>query len=309
VSCRHAGVENMKASEALGGDIRTRRNLLFVGFSLSLLWIIAWWMTPNHFEIIASHGHFFGLGLVGAIVANSTGSGGGVVFIPSFTSLGVTPMEALGTSIAIQCFGMTAGSISWVRAFRAEHQSVNSHLNQLKRILVLVVPWSIMGMLIGQFLLPMDPGIITPLFRTFSVVFGGILLYMTLFRQNKPHTHQNIRPDDRLLIMATGLFGGLITSWISVGVGELLALTMIFRGYPTMVAVASAVCVSSLTVLSGIWHHLLVTNSVVWEVFLFAVPAAVFGGSVARLLAKHLGAARLKIFFATWILVTGLMFG
>lgn len=299
----------MKSLVAIRADIHTKRNALITFFSLSLLWVVAWWETPNHFSIIASHGHFFGLGLVGAIVANSTGSGGGVVFIPSFTKLGITPEQALGTSIAIQCFGMTAGSVSWIRAFRAERRTVHSHLRQLLLILALVTPWSIAGMLLGQLVLTMEPSTIAPLFRIFSVLLGAILLYTTLFRKGRQHTHQHVRSKDRLLLMATGIGGGLVTAWISVGVGELLAMMLIFRGYSTMVAVGSAVCISSLTVISGIWYHLFMTDNLVWDVFLFAAPAAVIGGSVARLLAKHLGAARLKIFFATWILVTGLMFG
>lgn len=299
----------MKSLVAIRADIHTKRNALITFFSLSLLWVVAWWETPNHFSIIASHGHFFGLGLVGAIVANSTGSGGGVVFIPSFTKLGITPEQALGTSIAIQCFGMTAGSVSWIRAFRAERWTVHSHLRQLLLILALVTPWSIAGMLLGQLVLTMEPSTIAPLFRIFSVLLGAILLYTTLFRKGRKHTHQHVRSKDRLLLMATGIGGGLVTAWISVGVGELLALMLIFRGYSTMVAVGSAVCISSLTVISGIWYHLFMTDNLVWDVFLFAAPAAVIGGSVARLLAKYLGAARLKVFFATWILVTGLMFG
>jgi len=56
-------------------------------------------MMLNHFEIVGSHGRFFGLGMIGAIIANSTGSGGGVMFIPSFTSLGITPKQILVTDL------------------------------------------------------------------------------------------------------------------------------------------------------------------------------------------------------------------
>ena len=66
--------------------------------------------------VLKNYYHFLILGLIGAIVANSTGAGGGIVFIPAFTALGVSGLSALGTSLAIQCFGMTAGALSWLYA-------------------------------------------------------------------------------------------------------------------------------------------------------------------------------------------------
>jgi uncharacterized membrane protein YfcA len=63
---------------------------------------------------------------------------------------------------------------------------------------------------------------------------------------------------------------------------------------------------SAVAVLSAATYHLFVVPGVVWQVLLFAAPAALCGGYAARLLAVRMGAGRLKIFFATWILVTGL---
>jgi uncharacterized membrane protein YfcA len=72
-----------------------------------------------------------------------------------------------------------------------------------------------------------------------------------------------------------------------------------------MITVCIAVCISSLSVLSGLPYHLFITESISWGVLLFAAPAAVVGGTLARYLAERLGPIRLKIFFATWILATG----
>ncbi len=58
------------------------------------------------------------LGLLGAIFANATGAGGGVVFIPAFQQLGVSEAQSVATSFAIQCFGMTMGSIVWLKHAR-----------------------------------------------------------------------------------------------------------------------------------------------------------------------------------------------
>jgi len=53
------------------------------------------------------------LGVVGAVFANLSGAGGGVVFIPVFSELGLTESQSVATSFAIQSFGMTAGAITW----------------------------------------------------------------------------------------------------------------------------------------------------------------------------------------------------
>ena len=79
------------------------------------VWIILFSLSANKLNLVSDYGYFILLGVVGAIVANSTGAGGGIIFIPFFTALGLGVNESLGTSIVIQCFGMTAGAISWLR--------------------------------------------------------------------------------------------------------------------------------------------------------------------------------------------------
>ena len=131
---------------------------------------------------------------------------------------------------------------------------------------------------------------------------------MIVTLNNNPHRHTryHLRRADIPTVAGVCFAGGIITSWISVGAGEWIALLLFFLGYPTMISVCIAVCISSLSVLSGLSYHLLVADNIAWGVLLFAAPAALVGGSVARYLAERLGPIRLKIFFATWILATGL---
>ncbi|WP_158009929.1 hypothetical protein [Thalassotalea crassostreae] len=72
-------------------DIKTLRRLpiLLVVFTLLLIFSIAIFMQPNPIELISDYVGFFFLGIAGAIAANSTGAGGGVVFVPSFDALGM----------------------------------------------------------------------------------------------------------------------------------------------------------------------------------------------------------------------------
>ncbi len=164
---------------------------------------------------------------------------------------------------------------------------------------------AIAGMLLQQYFIAKPPLSITTIFSYFSITFGCILLFVTLKPNRHRHTRHHVRYIDILMIIFTCLAGGIVTSWISVGAGELIALLLFLLGYPTMVSVCIAVCISSMVVLSGIPYHLFIAKSISLEILLFAAPAALIGGVVARVLAEQLGPIRLKVFFAVWIIVTG----
>lgn len=276
---------------------------------VSAFWLIIFLKSTNPFQLLLDYWHFFFLGITGAIAANSTGAGGGIVFIPAFTSLGVTEVTALGTSLAIQCFGMTAGSISWLYSIHKKQHGGKQVIRLTHRLLLLSGFSAVAGMLFGQYIVIKPPLSITTLFRYFSITFGCILLYVTLKPAPHRHTRYHVRHIDIPFIIVTCFTGGIVTSWISVGAGEWIALLLFFLGYPTMVSVCIAVCISSMVVLSGIPYHLFIAKSISYEILLFAAPAAILGGVLARFLAERLGPVRLKVFFAAWILATGFAMG
>ena len=262
--------------------------------------------VENPIQLISEYGQFFFLGLAGAIVANSTGAGGGIVFIPAFTSMGVVGMSALGTSLAIQCFGMTAGSVSWLYSMYSQRLDGKGSLQLIYRLLLLAGISSVLGMLSAQYFFSSPVWPIEEIFKYFSIVFGLVLLVAVLRRNKNRQTHNRLRRRDMPMIAIVCFLGGVITSWISIGVGEWLAILLFFLGYPTMAVVCVAVCISSIVVLAGIPYHIWIVDSISWQILLFAAPAAIIGGSVARLLSERLGPVRLKIFFSIWVLVTGL---
>jgi len=282
-----------------------RSRLSYFYLSIFSLWAVAWLFVPYPLEVLRSYWHFFFLGIGGAVAANATGAGGGIAFIPAFTALEIHEQTALGTSIAIQCFGMTVGSISWLLAMKSakhQHEKVTTLIYQL---IFYSGFSSVLGMLAGQYLLPAPDFPVASIFRIFSILFGLALLYISLRKHPSQHTRYILRPVDVFLVTLVGFAGGAVTSWISIGAGEWIALLLIFLGYPTMVSVCVAVCITALTVLAGIPFHLLVTQTISWEILLFAAPAAMLGASFAHALAHRLGPMRLKIFFSVWVLATG----
>ena len=270
-----------------------------------LIWIIFLLVIPNSLGLIKQYWYFFFIGIGGAVVANSTGAGGGIIFVPFFSTLGITATETLATSILIQAFGMTAGAIGWLISIKDSKHFSHDSFELQKKLLVIAGPAAIIGVFCAQYIIISPPFQMLDIFRVFSVVFGGTLLFITLLKKTQAHTRHHLKTIDQYLLIAASFVGGLVTAWISIGIGEIIAILLIMRHFPIMIAVSTGVCLSSLSVLTAAPFHIMSSNPI-WEIVLFAAPAAIIAGFFARFLSFRLGPVRLKIFFATWILATGL---
>ena len=269
------------------------------------LWSLMFYVAPLPFFDVFEYSGFLFLGILGAIFANSTGSGGGVVFIPMFNQLGFTDLQSIATSFAIQCFGMTAGAIVWFRYYK-EEKSKDSSWQGFKRIITVCSACSVVGLWSVYSVQLPAPASLNFSFSWFSLILGmGIVVSVYCIKANA------ISPQplliDWLLLAIISVFGGAITAWLSVGVGELIAIYLILRRFDITMAVSVAVIVSAITVWAGIWQHVLVDFQVYWQVVLFAGPGAVIGGILAKSLVTYLSAKRLKLFFAFWLLIIGVM--
>ena len=256
---------------------------------------------------------FSGVGLAGALVANSTGVGGGVVFVPAFSmlretgTLDISPMQTIGVSFAIQCFGMTVGSLTWLnRFYRPDIHPVEvSHRPMLWRIIVLVLPPALIALFLAQYALRLDAHLAFLLFKLFSILLGGALLIQLIISRNKGQEREELVRGEAYILAGVGLAGGLATALFSVGVGELLALYLFLRRYPVDICVSTAVVCSAVSVWAGVIHHV-EAGHIVWQILIFAAPAVALGGFLARRLAHALGAFRLKFATAIWILTSSL---
>jgi len=270
-----------------------------------LIWLLMLLLSPITLNGVSEYGLFGFIGVLGAIFANSTGAGGGVVFIPLFNQLNFTEQQSLATSFAIQCFGMTAGGLTWW--FHYKNEKTQLRLWQgFKRIISIVTIASILGLwwVYGNKLT--SPTSLHHSFSWFSLVLGLFIIGTIFFV--KPHRERSqLYLFDWLALIVIGLFGGALTAWLSVGVGELLAIYLILRRFDISMAVAAAVIVSAFTVWAAIWQHTIIQFDVYWQVVLFAGPGAVLGGMFAKTLVTHLSATKLKLFFAFWLLIIGLV--
>ena len=274
----------------------------FCGFAI----VISQW-PGGAGSLIEQYGLFFFLGLVGALVANSTGAGGGVIFIPFFSALSISAEEAIATSIAIQCFGMTAGSVSWLKYLQLKTRLQEVEHAPIFKLLVISGFPTVIGILCAQYLIPTPSLPIESIFGGFSIVFGILLLLFTAMKgRGFQGTIRSTSRTESIWIVGTCFFGGILTTWISVGVGEGIALLLFFLGFPAYIAVAIGVYTSSMAVLTAVNFHIQHDN-IITEVVLFAGLAAFVGGYIARYITNKVGGYNLKLFFALWITASGFL--
>ncbi len=274
-------------------------NLKFI-IPFILFWLILFFTTYQLFNDLLSYWLFSLLGVIGAIFANSTGAGGGVIFIPMFAQLNFTEQQSIATSFAIQCFGMTAGAVTWSHHYYSQKRDLR--LWQGYKRIISVTSVSAIISLIGVFAFHISsPTSLHISFSWFSLLLG-LFIILTVYLL-KPHRERSqIYLFDYIALIFIGFFGGALTAWLSVGVGELLVIYLILRRFDINMAVSSAVVVSAISVWGAIG---LVHQDVYWQVLIFAGPSAVLGGIFAKTLVTHMSATRLKLFFGLWLLMTG----
>jgi uncharacterized membrane protein YfcA len=256
---------------------------------------------------------FFFLALIGAIVANATGAGGGIVFVPAFNILGIDHSSIIATSFAIQCFGMTAGSIAWYRHSRRQNIKLEPAWHEYGNLVKVFAIPTILGVVFGQTVFqPSDNQQIVLVFKIFSAIFGIAILITTY--QFRKTMLAGLRVEDllsmknhpmmRILFYLTGFVGGTITAWLSIGVGELVAILLILLRYPVALSVGVAVSISAVAVWVGVQKYIWFSGGINLNILIFAGPAALVGGTLARRLAACLSPVQLKTVIAVWVLIS-----
>ena len=253
------------------------------------------------------------MGLLGAIFANATGAGGGVVFVPFFNQLEFSVATSVATSFAIQCCGMTAGALTWLafyKQLKASNQPESVYWQPLSKILLLTVPSSFLGLWMVQinpqfFAHFSDPASLHTGFGLFSIGLADTIFATVFLLSNQSFTTQ-LSLLDYIALPFIALVGGGITAWLSIGVGELVAVYLIICRFNVTFAIAAAVILSALTVWAGIVFHILITQAVYWPVVLFAGAGAIVGGILAKQLVLYFSVKNLKLFFAGWIFILGI---
>ena len=274
-------------------------------------------IAPFNYGAITSIWYFPAIGMLAAIIANTSGTGGGVVFVPVFNILresGVyplSPLQVTAASFLIQCFGMSVRALSWTPRMKTQQdagsdsQSVSVNARDYWTVICVVLIISLPAMLITQHVHQFESNDILIGFKSFSLLLGSLLILSAwTVNRNVPEQTALQRLDIIVLMLFAG-FGGFLMALFSVGVGEFVALYLFIRHYPILLSTGTACVISAISALFGaIWH--IDNDTVPWEVVALAVPGAILGALLARPLALWLGSLRLKTMDGLWILASSL---
>ena len=254
-----------------------------------------------------------GVGMLAAVIANTSGTGGGVVFVPVFNALrehGVMtldPLRVTAASMAIQSFGMTVGGLRWTERLLDQPAASAAEARVRPRdyamVIGAVLALSLPAMWAMQRLTMVDGHLILLGYKIFSIFLGLALIITTwTINHNRPERGR-LEKVDIAILMLIAIPGGALTALFSVGIGELVALYLFIRHYPVLLCTGTACVISSVSALVGsIWH--IQAGTMPWEIVLLAAPGAVFGAFLARPIALWLGARRLKTLDGTWIVLS-----
>jgi len=290
---------------------------LIGGMVLLALYAAIWLQVPLDIELLRALWFLPPVGTLGAIIANTSGTGGGVVFVPVFNALrehgimALDPLHVLAASMGIQSFGMTMGALRW--SDRLLHQPPLAPGSQTAAVrprdfalvVAAVLVLSLPAMLATQRLAPFDAQAVLTGYKSFSILLGLALIATTWTVNRERPERASLAPVDLVVLLLLAVPGGAITALFSVGIGELVALYLFIRHYPVLLCTGAACVISAVSVIAGsVWH--INAGTMPWEVVVLAAPGAVLGAFFARPIALWLGARRLKTLDGSWIVLSAI---
>lgn len=245
----------------------------------------AWLKLVLPVMLLVLGGYFFGAKILltlvaffAASVANATAIGGGFLFMPLFIFVyQLAPPLALKLSIATQAFGMTSGALSWGRNYIDKHAFILASIA------------SIVGVWFATYLWIVPSSLIKPLFAIISLgVFFALIVEMRL-KGSSVHTAAKFSVNRVSVFFVLSAFaGGLVTAWTAIGVGEVVALYLLFFYRLRLdIAIGTGVAVLAVSSIAGFIFHTDL-GGIPWDLLLFTVPGVILGGRYGVKVAKYL---------------------
>jgi uncharacterized membrane protein YfcA len=226
-------------------------------------------------DLITQRWPVFLTAIVAAGVANATAVGGGFIFMPLFSfGYGFSSLESLKLALATQAFGMTSGALAW------------STKRIVFRILSFSLLFSIVGMILGSFYITPDQSHINIAFGAASLGLAIILVIEVYYSKKTSRKSEIQTPTttDLFVFSFICLLGGMITAWVSIGIGEVVALWMLLRwNYPLSLCISTGVAALAGCSIAGLLIHSEL-GGIRWDFLAFTAPGVVIGGRLgARL--------------------------
>jgi uncharacterized protein len=238
--------------------------------------------------------YMFPVAIAIAIIANSSGFSGGVLFQPIYNLfLNIPIQNAVATGIATETIGMTSGAIRYLWYRMAE-------LPIGFTMIMLTIPGVVLGnhalMVINGDLLKLILGVI---------IIGIATLQLVSAARRYFGTRANVPVEDIYGFMWIPPIGGFFSATTGTGICE-MAQPVLERGMKVMPKRANATailieatCDWVITILN------LHAGLIQWELWIFTASGVLIGGQIGPYLSKYLPDRLLKIVFSCGVVVIG----
>lgn len=184
----------------------------------------------------------------------------------------------------IQAFGMTVGSVSWMK---------RGAKILVKENIVNAIGASI-GIVIGKYFWIADQYMIFKIFGSMNLIMVIVLSILLIVRRSVPQGSS--WPSKAIWIFfPVGLIGGLAASWTSIGVGGLTSFALMLIVRPE-IAVANGSVMMAVTSFITVILHLLTNQSIPFEIVIFCVPCVLIGGFAAPFFMMWVGQVFVRSF-------------
>jgi len=268
-----------------------------------LLFVMAW--TAGYFSLaqdpialFKQNCPFILVGFCGAILGNISAVGGGIVFIPVIMFVfHLPPVTALKIALASQSFGMTSGAIGWI-------QKKVVPLRALK----LTVPGLLIGSSISSLVIHPSALLVKLLFGPVSILLGVLTIILSR-KAMKTAAVLEIPVNAAVPLFIVSFIGGLITGWIAIGEGELVAalLMLVYRVNVASCIGLGVVLLSINSIFLTVLHHFWL-GGIPWNIAAFTGLGCVFGARLAPYLSRRSNPMVLKTIFAVIAICDGILF-
>ncbi len=241
--------------------------------------------------------YMFPVSVVIAILANSSGFSGGVLFQPIYNLLMNIPIQnAVATGIATETVGMTSGAIRYLWYKMVE-------LPICFTMIMLTIP----GVVAGNHALLVVNGDLLKL--VLGIIMMGIATMQLVSALKRSFgTRENIPIEDIYRYMWIPPIGGFFSSSTGTGICE-LAQPVLEKGLnvKTKRANATAILVEATADwVITIWN--LHAGLIMWELWIFTGTGVIVGGQIGPYLSKYLPEKIIKICFSISIIIIGIFY-
>lgn len=241
--------------------------------------------------------YMFPVAIVVAILANSSGFSGGVLFQPIYNLfLNIPIQNAVATGIATETIGMTSGTIRYIYYKMVE-------LPVGFTMVMLTIP----GVVLGNHALLVINGDLLKLVLGFIIIFVASMQFVNALRKYYG-ARENVPVEDIYPFMWIPPLGGFFSAATGTGVCE-LSQPLLEKGLDlkTRRANATAILVEAtadwiITILN------LQAGLIMWELWIFTGSGVIIGGQIGPYVARFLPVRLIKIVFSVSVIIIGIFY-